>query len=183
MKPHQSWDGKTIIEKWKPKSTKNKPQTKQQNTPHDYIEPPYVFKYPRPYKPGHIKGTKKEWVPCAVCKTLFIRRIDKIKQPRKTCGNNICVDVNRRNSIAAWQKSDEGMAWKKQYNATHKDEMRAYWRKADKKRANNPKRIKQKRQTSLLWYHNNKQYYKEYYQKNRLKILAKHKAQREAASK
>ena len=150
-------------------------------TMQQYIEPPYHFKYPRPYVPGHIRGTKREWVPCAVCTTLFIRRIDKTKHPHKTCGNNKCVDINRINSIKAWRNSPAGKAWKKQYEIDNKDVILKQRRESDKRRAKNPKRIEQRKKSSRKWAKNNKQYYKDYYQKNRLAILAKHKAKREAA--
>ena len=63
----------------------------------EYRQPPFHARYPRPYKPGPIPGTKKEWAICTVCKVLFLRRIDRVIHPRRTCGNATCANTHHAN--------------------------------------------------------------------------------------
>ena len=56
----------------------------------NYILPIKPFRYPVP-KPGHVKGTKKEWIPCPICTKLVLRKLNH-KQIR-TCSEK-CSDAH-----------------------------------------------------------------------------------------
>ena len=79
-----------------------------------YIVPPYHLRYPAP-SPGPIPRSKKEWVPCRVCYTLFMRR--RGNRSPVTCHAPKCVNLNihiitRRTAI---RRSRSG--WWRQYRA------------------------------------------------------------------
>lgn len=63
----------------------------------EYVQPAYHFRYPRPYKPGHIRGSKKEWRICCICKVLYVCRMDNTTS--KTCRKTTCVNENIRQNI------------------------------------------------------------------------------------
>ena len=68
-----------------------------------YVQPPYHFRYPRPYVPGPIKGTKKEWRICCECQVLFLVKIKN--KLHVTCGDSKCVQKHiNYNTKHNWKK-------------------------------------------------------------------------------
>ena len=57
-----------------------------------YIVPARPHKYPTPV-PGHVKGTKKEWVPCPVCTRLVLRRLNH--KQKRTCSSKCSITWSR----------------------------------------------------------------------------------------
>ena len=90
-----------------------------------YIEPEYHHRYPRPYKPGPIPRTGKEWVPCRICTKLFVRR-RRCRRP-VTCQSPHCCHENARRCVIKWRTNaaiDDPDYWRRE-NAKTKQRMLA----------------------------------------------------------
>ena len=96
----------------------------------EYVQPAYHFRMRGGIpKPGPIKGTKKEWAICRICKTLFVRRrIEYTTKPHVTCQAPACVNTNNRINHTRYMKK-----WKQNNPEKIRNANAKYWQ--NKKRA------------------------------------------------
>ena len=88
----------------------------------------YILPIPRPgvrgyaqheLKPGPIRGTKKEWVICCICRTLFRRKIG-LPKPRRTCNSKCSRELQviiKKENYAKKKADPEFLKQRKEYSA------------------------------------------------------------------
>ena len=141
LRPVSAVIPEVLIQKWTPASTKRK--KKEEPDPlagllkpidenKDWVEPPAHRWYPRPYRPGPIPRTRKEWRVCCICRVLFVARLRD--HNTVTCLAPHCVHENFRNLQRKHAKTPKC-----------KNRMKA-WNKANKDRLN--KRARERRRES-----------------------------------
>ena len=130
LRPMSAVIPEVLIQKWTPASTKRK--KKEESDPlagllqpvyehKDWVEPPLHVWYPRPYVPGPIPRTKKEWRICKICRVLFMARLRN--KLYVTCGSPRCMYENQRSLQRKHNATPKRKAYMKTWNNDNKDRL------------------------------------------------------------